>query len=45
MSKTREVDGIYWWQDSEGIWYVCIEEDKIEEVRNKYGQIGFRNIK
>ncbi len=45
MSKTTEVEGIYWWKDNEGIWHISIEEDKIEEVRSEFGIIGYREKK
>jgi len=35
MSKTREVEGIYWVK-IEGIWYLEVEEG-YEKVQTKYG--------
>ena len=42
MSKTTEVEGIYWWKDNNGIWHICMEEDKIEAVINEYGIVGYK---
>ena len=43
MSKTREVDGIYFWQDANGIWRICVEEDKIERIEDKAG-VGYKEV-
>lgn len=43
MSKTREVEGIYFWQDGKGVWRICIEEDKIEKIEDRFG-VGYKQI-
>lgn len=47
MSKTREVEGIYWWQDNEGLWNLSYDKDNIEEVRSEItgDVIGYREKK
>jgi len=45
MSKTTEIEGIYWWQDNDDIWHIAFDEDLIEEVIGEFGVFGYRELK
>ncbi|KKN57970.1 hypothetical protein LCGC14_0556280 [marine sediment metagenome] len=43
MSKTTEIEGVYWWKDNNNVWYVSFDEEKIEEVKDSFtGMVGYR---
>jgi len=32
MSATKEIDGITWFQDNDGVWIMSIDADKLKKV-------------